>query len=524
MSPFSRGPTRRYGSPEAELATSGPPQRIPQPSRRAVLAGAMVLGTGAALPSAPGSTATPQPDPHRRKDNLVLRWNQAGLDAITRSTMGPPMVARGLAILQTCVYDAWAAYDRRAAGTRLGTALRQPAHERTPRNKNEAISYAAYTAAVDLWPASASAFNALMAELGYPTVGKTKASAVGVQAAKAVLDYRHHDGANQLGDLSWPQYSDYTGYKPVNSPMDFAQPMDLGSVKDPNRWQPLIYTDPTGVRKTQTFTGPQFGEVPGFALTSWNQFRLPSPARFGSHEFLQQAQDLIRVAAQLTDKQKVISEFWADEGPGYETPAGTWSRVCQFVSHRDHHSIDDDAKMFFVVANAAFDACTFVWGTKREYDSVRPVTAIRYLFHGKQIPSYSHAGTGPRTIDGAAWLPYQPVFFATPSFPEYPSGHSAHGAAAAEVLKLFTGSDAYGGSITVKAGSSRIEPGISPQHDIRLFWPTFSAAQDENAISRIYGGIHFEQAVRDADRAGRLAGRNAFAKAQRYFHGFSDPH
>jgi hypothetical protein len=431
------------------------------------------------------------------------------------------MVARGLAIFQTCVYDAWAAYDRRAAGTRFGTALRQPGRERTPRNKREAISYAAHTAAVDLWQASAAEFDALLAGLGYPASGTTKASAIGVKAAKAVLDYRQHDGANQLGDLHEPAYSDYTGYVPVNAPMAFDQPMNLGTVEDPNRWQPLIYTAPGGVRKTQTFTGPQFGQVPAFALTSWNQFKLPSPTRFGSSEFVRQAQSLVQVAAHLTDRQKVISEYWADEGPGFTTPAGTWSRVCQWVSHRDRHSVDEDAKLFFAVAVASFDACTLVWGTKRKYDSVRPITAIRYLFHGKQIPSFSHARTGPTLIDGAAWIPYQPTFFATPAFPEYPSGHSAHGAAAAEVLKLFTGSDFYGNSDTVRAGSSRIEPGISPVRDVKLSWPTFSAASDENAVSRIYGGLHFEQAIRDASGAGRLAGRNAFAKAEHYFKGFS---
>jgi len=56
------------------------------------------------------------------------------------------MVARALAIVHTCIYDAWAAYDNRAIGTRLGGALRRPPQEHTRANKETAISFAAYRA------------------------------------------------------------------------------------------------------------------------------------------------------------------------------------------------------------------------------------------------------------------------------------------------------------------------------------------------------------------------------------------
>src|SRR5258708_32490438 len=61
------------------------------------------------------------------------------------------MVARALAIVHTCIYDAWAAYDKRAVGTRFGDELRRPKRERTLANKNEAISFAAYRALADLF-------------------------------------------------------------------------------------------------------------------------------------------------------------------------------------------------------------------------------------------------------------------------------------------------------------------------------------------------------------------------------------
>ena len=84
--------------------------------------------------------------------NAVIQWNNAALQGVRDSKLGPPMVARALAIVHTCIYDAWAAYDRKAVGTRLGGSLRRPRPERTAANKTEAISFAAYRALVDLLP------------------------------------------------------------------------------------------------------------------------------------------------------------------------------------------------------------------------------------------------------------------------------------------------------------------------------------------------------------------------------------
>ena len=84
-------------------------------------------------------------------DNVVVQWDAAALQGVRDSRIGPPMVARALAIAHTCMFDAWAAYDKKALGTRLGAELRRPKTERTLANKNEAISFAAYRALVDLF-------------------------------------------------------------------------------------------------------------------------------------------------------------------------------------------------------------------------------------------------------------------------------------------------------------------------------------------------------------------------------------
>src|SRR4051812_10349580 len=70
---------------------------------------------------------------------VVAQWDQAALVAIRHTHPGPPMVARMLAVLHTCIYDAWAAYDPMAVGTRLGGFLRRPTAEHTSANKQRAI-------------------------------------------------------------------------------------------------------------------------------------------------------------------------------------------------------------------------------------------------------------------------------------------------------------------------------------------------------------------------------------------------
>ena len=62
----------------------------------------------------PASTASAE-------DSIALRWNQVTLEAIRQSTLPPPAVARALAIVHTCMYDAWAAYDPVAAGVHYRT-------------------------------------------------------------------------------------------------------------------------------------------------------------------------------------------------------------------------------------------------------------------------------------------------------------------------------------------------------------------------------------------------------------------
>ena len=461
-----------------------------------------------ALPIGPGplfpvDTYGPRPD-----DNVVLRWDEQTLAAIRALKTAPPVNARALAIVHTAMYDAWAAYDATAVGSQPGASLRRPAEERTVAHKSMAISYAAYRALLNLFPAKANDFTALMTAMGYDpndtSTDPVSPAGVGNQAAAAVLAYRADDGSNQAGG-----YADTSGYTPVNTP---------DTVNDPFHWQPLRHPDGNGGTVVQTFTTPHWGNVTPFALTSPDQFRPPGPTQRTLLGLDEEVADTLLLSATLTDVQKVRAEYWAD-GPNSETPPGHWCYLAQAVSRARNHSLDDDAKLFFGLANAELDASIASWWAKREWDYVRPITALRTRKKGKLVLAWAGPYKGTRLIRGETWHPYQPATFPTPPFPEYVSGHSTFSGAGARVLQRFTGSDTFGARVTIPRGSSFVEPGLTPLLPQVLIWPTFTSALEEAGMSRRYGGIHFPDADLHGRQMGLSIGQQAWKKAQTYFNG-----
>lgn len=439
---------------------------------------------------------------------VVCQWNETLVQAIRNTRSGPTVTSRALAIVHTSMFDAWAAYDSVAVGTRLGGTLRRPEAERTEANKRMAVSFAAYRAMVNLFPTQTSLFNQKMSKLGYnpadTTNDTTTPQGIGNVAAAAVIAYRATDGANQAGG-----YADTTGYSPVNS---------ATVVNNIDRWQPLTFILSNGTTVTPGFLTPHWGQVRPFALTSGSQFRAPGPMLSSDPDFQERAEEILNIQRNLTDEQKMISEFWS-QNPGTSTPPGLWCELAEWVSLRDNHTLDEDVKLYFILANALLDSSIGCWDTKRHFDSSRPVTVIRELFRNQTINAWAGPGLGNGPILGQNWRPYQPLSFLTPPFAEYTSGHSTFSAAAAEILKRFTGSDEFGYVVTFQAGSSFVEPGVTPRQSLARSWATFTDAANDAGMSRLYGGIHFMDGNVDGQAMGRQIAGAVWAEAQTYING-----
>jgi hypothetical protein len=292
------------------------------------------------------------------------------------------------------------------------------------------------------------------------------------------------------------------------------------------------------------------------------------------------APDTVTVA----DFGRVMAEFWAD-GPKSETPPGHWNVLANKASDllapdlriggqgEPVDRLQWDTKLYLTLNGAVHDAAIAAWGLKGHYDTVRPISLVRYMGGLGQSsdpagPAYDPEGLplvpglievitkeqtapggpmadlaghegeiairawkgnpkDPKTQVGGvgwilatAWVPYQLPTFVTPAFPAYASGHSTFSRAAAEVLTAFTGSEYFPGGVsgyTIPADSLKFEKG--PATDVPLEWATYYDAADQAGQSRLWGGIHIEADDLTGRRLGSQCGKDAWALAQRYFAG-----
>jgi hypothetical protein len=537
-----------------------------------VLVAAVVMSTLASFSVAPEAKAVPPDDPDTPQtfwqingypptinDNVILKWDEELLQAVRANpaATGPTVTARALGVLHTATYDAWAAYDPIAKVTRPDGPSQQPKAEITPDNKKKAISYAAYHVLMDLFPNSPADFPAQMKELTYPSDGSSDgstASAVGIQAARAVLAFRHNDGSNQTLDTKGTDdpkddtvIYPYPACTPTVTTNCYSPQNDWNNVTDPWRWQPLCVLTAQGIKDSsppvrdssadsctdatdttpshytlQRALTPQWGKIASFAPLSAIQYKVPGPAKNLDGTF--STADIERALADtsnLDDVRKAKAEYWAD-GPGTEFPPGHAAVFAQVLSRKRGHSLDTDVQLFFALGNAELDASIASWNEKYKWDFVRPVSAIREYYKDKDDPDGITTWLGPNKGYGKRpaeeWMPYQALTVVTPGFPEYVSGHSTFSAAGSIILRSYTTSDIFNAYVMIPANWSQIDPGV-PASPVTLSWSTFTAAADQAGLSRRYGGIHFWSGDYHARMLGNLLGRGAYSKAQSYIQG-----
>ena len=482
-----------------------------------------IIAAGALLTQAPlpadahtAECAAIAGDPDFRP-SAAYRWMDVLLDVSGREVLQvgarPTVLSRQMAIVQTAVFDAWAAYDDVAVGSRYGDALRRPEAERTQANKEVAIAYASYRALLDQFPRMTDHIRPRFEAAGFDpdleTYDPATPEGIGHLAARAVIEHRHHDGANQLGDergSDGAPYSSYIMYRPVNGPYEII---------DPDRWQPIPASDGQGGVAVQQWLTPHWYRVEPFAMESAEQFRAPPPPLVDSERLLEETDQVARMNAELTDEQKALVEFMRD-GPASTGQSGHWLQMAQVVSCRDRNDLDTDVRLYFAVANVSMDAFIASWDSKIYYDTSRPWTLIRHYYGEEVIDAWAGPGEGTAELPASRWHPYSPAVFPTPPFGGYPSGHSTISGAAADTLMRFTGSDEFGYSVNMMAGSMT-EPGH--EVPVTLDFETFTGTADAAGISRLYGGYHIMADNIEGLAMGRAVSEYSWPVYQSYFDG-----
>lgn len=445
-------------------------------------------------------------------ENMAYRWSKIAIIATGNDTEKfrprPTVTARYLGLIFTAIFDAWTCYDAKATPVYL-KAERRPEVERTLKNKEIAISYAAYRAMSEYFYSDTTLFKNFMVELGLDPNNKSldanTPEGIGNLAAKTLIEARKNDGSNQYGEMpgsNGQPFFNYTGYEPVNS---------ADKNVEINRWQPKYFADGQGGKFAPKCLTPYWGKVKPMTLKSADQFRPEAPPLVGSEQLAKEVAEVVDLQSKLTNEQKALVEFMRD-GPKSVQQAGHWLMFAQNVAVRDSHTLDQDVKMFFLNQIVAMDAFIACWDTKMHYDYARPYALVHHYYKNKKIKGWGGPDKGMIEMLGQEWRPYSPETFLCPPFPAYVSGHSTISGGCAEALRLFTGSDTFGEKVKLIPGAYTENPENFGQ-EIILELPTFTETANMAGISRVLGGYHIQ-----ADNVkGLELGRNVAKAAWEFY-------
>ena len=400
------------------------------------------------------------------------------------------LVLRATTLITNAWYDSTAPWHPTAVGVYTRLPRQDPPATNAPLNT--ALLYASYRVLNSLLPHRAALWDQMMIGVGLDptndTMDTTSAIGIGNAAGFGVVQGRQHDGMNQLGDEGDPAYnpqpySDYTNYVPVNSAFE---------LKFPGRWQPDIQRQGIGLYKIQKFVTPQYALVEPYSYPDPTAFFIPPPiGKSPKAPYQAQADAVLQASADLTEEQKLKAELFDDK-----IRALGFSAI--FAAQGQGLDLLGFIQLDFLTNMAAFDAGIVIWRWKRIYDAVRPFSAIRHVYGEQPVTAWGGPGQGTvNDMPASAWRAY----LEEADHPEYPSASTCFCAAHAQAARLFLpGGDALGFPVEWPAGSSRIEPGITPAMDTVLVFPTWSGFVDDCGQSRVWAGVHFQAAV-DASAA-----------------------
>ncbi|NJR38958.1 MAG: vanadium-dependent haloperoxidase [Leptolyngbyaceae cyanobacterium CSU_1_4] len=430
----------------------------------------------------------------------ILFWNQVALNAaqVDFSTLdpaaklepqqgGPTRTSRALAIIHLALYDAY-------AGVRSGaTYLQYEACEKPTTNDLSVAQIAAATAAsltlIALFSKQKNVFLNKHQEFVALLSGdesKVRAGLVwGETVASKMLAAREKDGS-EASDNAY-----------VPSPLPGKHRLD-----------------PTDLN--QGFLGPLWGKVKPFGINDLNQ-KVPGtpPPLLDSAQYATDFNEVFEKGrdqgSTRTPEQTTIGLFWGYDGArNIGVPPRLYNQVVRAIAIKHGATEEQNAKLFAMVNVAMADAGIQAWHEKYLYNVWRPVVGIREANEGWGVTGKGDGN--PNTCGDPYWTPLgapktnQPaVTPTTPNFPAYPSGHATFGTAALHITQLFLGlpndfefefvSDELNGE-SIGAGGS-----VRTRFNAKL---TIPRAIEENVLSRVYLGVHWQFDSREGERNGRI--------------------
>lgn len=227
---------------------------------------------------------------------------------------------------------------------------------------------------------------------------------------------------------------------------------------------------------------PHWGDVRPFIPNSISASQPAMPMPYSTNPespFFSQAKEVYDVSQSLTAEQTLIAKYWADGGNTI-TPPGHSIAILEQLLVKEESNLATAAESYCKLSIALADAFISCWKCKYIHSLVRPITFIQENI-------------------SAGWMPLVP----TPPFPEYTSGHSVQSGAMAAVLSDIFGSN-Y--AFTDASHANRTDIDGTPRQ-----YSSFDEAANEAAISRLYGGIHYTEAIELGVAQGKVIGEAALA-------------
>lgn len=389
---------------------------------------------------------------------------------ITKETPGfsPPVSARAYAYTAIALYEA---IENGAAGNRsLGGQI----------NGLSASAVTKPLLSVEYrWDLVANSCTADMVRKLYaPATAANKASIDSLelaleQALSVGIDVEVIDRSVNYGKLIASEIYNYSvtdgqdkGYQ-SNFPTSYTPPSGTGL------WIP---TPPA----YQAALQPYWGNVRPFISANVTTTQPQDPIAFSedpTSAFYAQALEVYETVEGLTPEQEVIANFWSDDPGKTGTPPGHSIAIATQVLRAQNANLALAAEIYAKIGMAVHDAFVSCWRCKYHYNLMRPVTYIQSYID----PAFTSLLT-------------------TPPFPEYTSGHSVQSGASAVVLSEMFG---YNYAFTDSTHAARTDIDGTPRH-----FNSFFEAADEAAVSRLYGGIHYRQAIDEGILQGRKIGEN----------------